>query len=480
MNKDDVTLELDAETMRRFGYRVVDSIVEHFETLRDRPVLNVASRAETQELLGGDPPEEGEPLDALIREFEERVATRMSHVDHPRMFAFVPGAGTFVGAMGDALAAGYNIYGGTWLESSGPSQVELTVIDWFRRWLGLPEGAGGTLVSGGSVANLTGLIVAREQRLGDGWAEGVVYTSELAHSAVDRALRILGFRPDQLRKLPVDADFRLDVGRLAGAVTRDREAGRRPFCVVANAGATSTGTIDPLDEIAGLCSEQGLWLHVDAAYGGFAVLDERGRRWLAGIERADSVALDPHKWLYTPFEAGCILVRDMERLYDVFHILPDYLADVARARREVNFCDYGIQLSRSNRALKIWLAIRHFGLGRYRRIIGRTIDLAAHIQDRLERTPGFEITSPASLGVVTFRYVPPGGGASEDEIEALNRELLDRLWASGRAMATSTRVRGRYVLRACVINHNTRKADVDELVDRLTDLGSRVAAERTG
>jgi glutamate/tyrosine decarboxylase-like PLP-dependent enzyme len=477
---DEVTLEMTPQEMRRFGQSVVESIVHHFDTLREERVMNVANRDETEALLREPPPEEGKELDELLREFEEKVAANMSHVDHPRMFGFIPGSGTFVGAMGDALAAGYNIYAGTWIESSAAHQLELVVVDWFRGWLGMPESAGGTLVSGGSVANLTGLVLAREARLGDMREDGVIYTSEMAHSSVDRGARILGFRSDQVRKLPVDDGFRLDVRALREAVTGDTSLGRRPFCVVANAGDTSTGSVDPLSEIADVCEELGLWMHVDAAYGGFAVLDERGRELLRGIERADSVALDPHKWLYAPFEAGCILARDFQALYDAFHILPAYLVDVAGGAQNVNMCDHGITLSRSSRALKIWMAIKHFGLARYRAVISRTMDLARYAQELLEATPGIEITSPAVLSVVSFRYVPTAadGSSEADEscIERVNQEIRRRVWDSGRAMITSSRVRGRYVLRVCVVNHSTRRADVEELIGLIGKLGPAVAS----
>jgi glutamate/tyrosine decarboxylase-like PLP-dependent enzyme len=471
----ETTLEMSSTEMRRIGHGVIESIIRHFDTLSERPVVNWTDRDEMERTLGGPPPEEGMGLDELLGEFEEKVVPHMSHVDHPRMFGFIPSAGTFVGAMGDALAAGHNIYAGTWIEGSAAQQLELTVVDWFRRWLGLPETAGGTLVSGGSVANLTGLILAREVRLGDMRENGVIYTSELAHSSVDRAARILGFRPDQVRKVRTDDRYRLDVAALEDAVADDAR-GRRPFCVVATAGDTSTGSVDPLAEIAELCEGRRLWMHVDAAYGGFAVLDPRGRALLEGIERADSVTLDPHKWLYTPYEAGCILVRDFQCLYDAFHILPAYLVDVAGGPRNVNMCDHGITLSRGCRALKIWMAIKHFGLARYRAVISRTMDLARYAEQLLEANPRIEVVSPAVLSVVSFRYIP--APESDDEtIERVNQEIRRRVWESGKAMITSSRVRGRYVLRVAVVNHNARRSDVEETVRLIGELGAAVSSE---
>jgi glutamate/tyrosine decarboxylase-like PLP-dependent enzyme len=468
---------MSSTEMRRFGRDVIESIIRHFETLSERPVVNWSGRDEMERILGGPPPEEGMGLGELLGEFEEKVAPHLSHVDHPRMFGFIPSAGTFVGAMGDAVAAGYNIYAGTWIEGAAAQQLELTVVDWFRRWLGMPDTAGGTLVSGGSVANLTGLILAREERLGDMREDGVIYTSELAHSSVDRAARILGFRPDQVCKVRTDSRYRLDVAALEEAVVGDSPR-RRPFCVVANAGDTTTGSVDPLAEVAELCMDRGLWMHVDAAYGGFAVLDPRGRALLEGIECADSVTLDPHKWLYTPYEAGCILVRDFQRLYDAFHILPAYLVDVAGGPRNVNMCDHGLTLSRGCRALKIWMAIKHFGLARYRAVIGRTMDLARFAQELLEANPKLEVVSPAVLSVVSFRYIP-SPGSDDETIERVNQEIRQRVWDSGKAMITSSRVRDRYVLRLAVVNHNARRSDVEGTVRLIEELGAAVSSERT-
>lgn len=478
----ETTLEMTPQEMRRFGQAVIESIIRHHSALRQRRVVNFAQRDELERLLKEPPPEEGHDLDDLLWVFEKDVAPHMSHVDHPRMFGFIPGSGTFVGAMGDALAAGYNIYAGTWIESSAAHQLELVVVDWFRGWLGLPETAGGTLVSGGSLANLTGLILAREARLGELRRDAVIYASELTHSSVDRAARILGFHGEQISKLPVDNAYRMDVDALSRAVVADVEAGRVPFCVVANAGDTATGSVDPLTEIADVCARHGLWMHVDAAYGGFAVLDPRGKERMRGIERADSVALDPHKWLYTPFEAGCIIARNFSDLYEAFHILPSYLVDVAGGLRNVNMCDHGITLSRSSRALKIWFTIKRFGMQRLRTVIGRVMDLARYAQTLLEAMPCIEVTSPAVLSVVSFRYVPagPDGSPLTDEvrIESINQEILQRVWDSGRAMITSSRVRGRYVLRICVLNHCTLREDVEEIVRLIGEIGAAVARER--
>jgi hypothetical protein len=278
-----------------------------------------------------------------------------------------------------------------------------------------------------------------------------------------RAARVLGFRPNQVRVLPVDDGYRMRTEALAAAMDADLRAGRRPLFVAASAGSTSTGAVDPLPELAALCRERGVWLHVDAAYGGFAVLTERGRRWLTGIELADSVTLDPHKWLYQPFECGCLLVRDGQRLHGAFRIQPAYLQDTQPAELEVNFSDLGVQLSRTSRALKLWLSLRYFGVDAFRVTIDRCIDLARLAQARIEASTQLELLTPAKLGVVCFRRRLQG--ADEDRLEQVNRSLAEGLAASGQGLISSTRLRGRFALRMCVLNHTSGARDVERVLD---------------
>ncbi|NIP77845.1 MAG: aminotransferase class I/II-fold pyridoxal phosphate-dependent enzyme, partial [Gemmatimonadetes bacterium] len=351
-----------------------------------------------------------------------------------------------------------------WLESAGPSALELEVLGWFKEWVGYPESAAGLLMSGGSAANLTGMVTARTERLGASWDDGVLYVSRQTHSSVERAARILGFRSDRIRTIAVDDGFRMRPAGLRRAIVEDRARGLRPFLVVANGGATSTGAVDPLAELAEVCEGEGAWLHVDAAYGGFAILADRGRAALAGLGRADSITLDPHKWLFQPFEAGCLLVRRGRELVDAFHIMPDYLQDTEVERgalpddAEVNFADRGPQLTRSFRALKIWLTVRFWGLDRIRESVARGIALAERAEDRIRRSPTLELLSPAALGIVCF-HGPDG--------EAADAERIRRLSESGVGMISSTRVGGRYALRLCILNHRSRWEDVETVISHL-------------
>jgi glutamate/tyrosine decarboxylase-like PLP-dependent enzyme len=276
-------------------------------------------------------------------------------------------------------------------------------------------------------------------------------------------VRVLGFAAEQVRALPVDEAYRLRPDALEAAVESDVRAGRQPFLVVANAGTTNTGAIDPLADIARIAAERDLWLHVDAAYGGFTVLTERGKRWLAGIEQADSVTLDPHKWLYQPYEVGCLLVREGTRLAGAFHVMPEYLQDTAVGGVEVNFADRGIQLTREARAFKLWLSLKYFGVAAFREAIDRSLDLALLAEERVRASSELELLSPATLGIVCFRR-RPDGLAEEGTLERLNADLDRRLAQSGEGMISSTRVDGRYALRLCVLNHRSRADDVERVL----------------
>jgi glutamate/tyrosine decarboxylase-like PLP-dependent enzyme len=394
----------------------------------------------------------------------------MMHVDHPRFFAFVPGPGSFVGAMADALAAGFNVFAGTWFESSGPAEIELVTLDWLRAACGLPETAGGLFVSGGSVANITALAVARHIGL-QGRPDGVVYCSDQTHSSVERGLRVLGFRPDQLCTLPSGPGYELDLEALRRTVSADRLSGRTPFCVVANAGTTNTGAVDPLPALASYCRDENLWLHVDGAYGAAAILCERGRALLTGLADAHSLTLDPHKWLFQPYEMGCVLVRDSEWLDRTFHILPEYLVDASGRSGEVNFCDRGIQLTRAFRALKLWMSVKVFGWQAFRAAIAAGFEHAELAEAEIRTLAGWEVVTPAQMAVVTFRYAPSDLPAHK--LNALNQALVEDIIADGFALVTSTVLRGQTVLRMCTINPRSIEADISETVRRLDQAARR-------
>jgi glutamate/tyrosine decarboxylase-like PLP-dependent enzyme len=291
----------------------------------------------------------------------------------------------------------------------------------------------------------------------------VVYVSDQAHSSLARAARTLGFRPDQVTVLPVDAAHRMRPDLLAGAMAADVAAGRRPLFVSVSAGSTNTGAIDPLVELADVARGHGAWLHVDGAYGGFAALTTRGHAWLAGIERADSVTLDPHKWLYQPFECGCLLVRDGQQLDDAFVVTPDYLREIQVRDQEVNFSDRGFQLTRASRALKLWVSLQYFGVDAFRAAIDRSLDLAALAERRVGESGALELLLPTSLGVTCFRR-RFDGVEDEERLDQLNAQLVRGLVASGIGMVSSTRLRERFAIRLCVLNHTTAAEDVERVL----------------
>jgi aromatic-L-amino-acid decarboxylase len=453
-------LGLDAETMRQLGYRTVDLIVELL-TDRAAPPLRRATPEEMRRRVAAEAPARGEPFEDVVAHLFADVLPFGSRVAHPGFFAFVPGCPTWPGALGDFVAAATNVYAGSWMESAGVSQIELDVVRWFAEWIGYPPDAAGVMVNGGSYGNLTALACAREMLVGEQRGELVVYVSDQGHSSLARAAKVLGFNREQVRVLPTDETLRLPPEILSEAVDADRAAGRKPLLLCANAGTTNTGAVDPLPELANVCREHGLWFHVDAAYGGFAALTSRGRAALRGIERADSVTLDPHKWLYQPYECGCVLVREPTALRRAFEITPDYLAEASAHEGEVNFSDYGIQLTRTARALKVWLSVRTFGVDAFRATIDRTLDLAELAAARVRELPNLELASSPSLGTVCFRR------RFDEREEERNAQLIAALEETGTALVSATRLHGRYAIRMCILNHTTLTEDVERVLEFL-------------
>jgi glutamate/tyrosine decarboxylase-like PLP-dependent enzyme len=454
---------MSPEAMRALGYQAVDLLVDRLAD-PSVPALRRASPAEMAARLSEPPPAGPSQPAAVLERLSEDVLPFMNRADHPRFFAFIPSCQTFPGAVGDFIASALNVYVGSWMEAAGPSQVELTVLDWFKSWIGYPAESSGILLSGGSAANMTALACAREALLGPMSDRVVAYASDQAHSSVARAARLLGFRPEQLRVLPAGPDLRLAPATLERAIGADLEAGRAPLFAFASGGSTNTGAVDPLPGLAEVCRAHGVWLHVDAAYGGFSMLSARGREALRGIELADSVALDPHKWLYQPMECGALLVRDGELLRRAFEIVPDYLKDAAVAEGEINFADLGLQLTRNWRALKVWLSIQTLGLDAFRDAVERSLDLALQAESYVRASDALELMTPAQLGIVCFRRRFPGAG-DEDELAELNAALVAQLEATGEALVSSTRLHGAYAIRLCPLNHTTRPEDVEWVLD---------------
>jgi glutamate/tyrosine decarboxylase-like PLP-dependent enzyme len=452
------------------GQQTLEWVLRHHATLPEQNVGQTASRAELEPLLREPPPETGQDFAQILKEFEAKVAANAFRPNHPRFLAFIPGAPAFLSVLGDLLCGGTNYFCGVWLEASGPSMVELVVLDWIKEFLGCPKETRGIFTSGGSEANLTALVTARERLSYEDRGRAVLYLTEQRHWSVDRAARIIGMRGDQFCPVAADAHFRLSPAALAEAIARDCAAGKLPWVVVANAGATNTGTVDPLAALADLCRAQRLWLHVDAAYGWAAALTPEGQAELDGIDRADSITLDPHKWFAQTFEAGVVLVREGKLLARTFAMRPEYMQDVEPADDEINFADHSLALTRRFRSLRVWLSIKTLGLGWFRALIAHCCNLAEFAQRLLESSPRFEVLCPRQLSIVCFRHLPAGFTGDDAVLDAINLELVEKLRATGRGFISSTRLKGRVALRFCFVNWRTTAADVEELVHLLESL----------
>ena len=462
-------LRMPPALMRELADYVTGILVERSRRLPGEPAWDGEFKQDLTDRLMEDPPESGcAPREVIDRAVRDVLSPALRH-DHPRAFGFVPSAPTWPGVLAEYLATGFNNNAATWLTASGPSQLEAVVIDWFRRWLGYPETAGGILTSGGSAAALDAFVTAREAAGHP--AQATVYMSDQSHSAQVRAARVIGIRPDHVRVLPTGADFRLAPDTLTAAVEADRAAGRTPIAVCADAGSTSTGAVDPLGAIADYCAAQGIWLHVDAAYGGCAAVTEPGARRLRGIECADSIGLDPHKWFFQPYEAGCLLVKDVRTLERAFAIHHDVLQDSVWGANHPNQADRGLQLSRRDRALKIWMSVQVFGMAAFRDAVGQGIKRAERAAEYVEQSPILERITPASLGILCFRVNPADGGRDERALHRLNKKVLARVFWEDRAFISSTLLHRRFALRMCVINYTTTWDDVRETLETIERFG---------
>ncbi|TYK44519.1 pyridoxal phosphate-dependent decarboxylase family protein [Actinomadura decatromicini] len=463
----DVPLRLSSAHMRDLGYRAVDEVVEHLSTLRDRPVGAPPDREEIEAFMDAALPEEPRDAIEVMREAVEHVREFTVQTDHPRFLAYIPGPSTYVGAVADFLASGFNVFAGQWLVGSGPAIMERITIDWLRAICGFPSTAGGLFVSGGTMANLIAIHAARS-RSGD--RSGLIYLTSQTHGSIRQSLGFIGIGEEQIRSVGTDDRLRMDPASLREQIARDLAAGHRPFCVVATAGSTNTGAVDPLDDLADLCAEHGLWLHVDGAYGAAAALSKSAADLLHGLSRADSLALDPHKWWYQPYEAGCVLVRDETALIDAYSMNAEYLRETRHGTAPLNYYDLGPQLTRGFRALKMWMTFKTFGLDAFRRAVEHGIALAEHAEGLLLDSDRWEVVSPAQLAILTFR--PVLAGATPDQVDAVTRAVAASTLQDGFALVLTTEIEERPVLRLCITHPETTAHDIEEtiaLLERLLD-----------
>jgi aromatic-L-amino-acid/L-tryptophan decarboxylase len=458
-------LEPGPDESRVLTRRATDALIDFVERLPDAPAAGSGSGMELAESLREAAP--GGPDDfEILLDIAMEAASGSFNTTGPGYMAFIPGGGLYTSALGDFIARVVNRF--TNLHSPSPAfaEMEATVIRWFADEFAYPPGAGGLLTTGGSMANFSALVTARRSKLPEDFLSGTLYVSDQAHASNEKAARLAGFPQGAVREVPTTAQLKLDVDDLRSMIETDRRAGLQPFCVIASAGTTNTGAIDPLDAIARVCREQDLWFHVDAAYGGFFQMTDRGRERLAGISAADSITLDPHKGMFLPYGTGCLLVRDGRKLRAAHRVGAHYLQDLAAGDEVHNFADAGPELSRDPRGLRLWLPIKLHGLDAFRAALDEKLDLAEAFYDGIRDAPGLEVPWEPELTVVGFC------STAGDEA---SRELLDRINGSQRVFMSSTNIVGRFVVRACILCHRTHRDRVDEAIGIVRDAARRVA-----
>ena len=456
------------DDFRRHGHALVDWMADYFARVGELPVTPPVRPGEIRGRLPAEPPEGGEPFDALFADFRDIIVPGMTHWNHPGWFAYFPGNNSPPSVLAEMLTATIGAQCMSWATSPAATELEQVTMDWLRRMMDLPEGFTGVIQDTASTATLVALLSARERAtegasgsrglLGAGKAL-TVYASREAHSSVDKGVQLAGYGLGQLRHIPGDGAFAMDPAALDRAITDDRAAGCTPACVVATIGSTSSTAVDPLAVVAEICRRHGVWLHVDAAYAGAAAIVPELRHHFAGIEHADSIVLNPHKWLLTNFDCTAYLVRDVEALLRACRISPEYLR-TSYDPEVANFRDWGIQLGRRFRALKLWFVIRSYGVEGLRAVIRRHVALAQELAGWVRDEPDFELMAPVPFGLVCFRWRP--AGRSEAELDRLNEALLVRVNISRRVHLTHTRLGGRYTIRLVIGQRETRREHVEE------------------
>ncbi len=455
--------DLSLEEMKSYGYKIVDAIAEYWDTFQEKKPICPATRKEMDQVFLTEAPEEPSDPHEVLDFITEKLQAHSNITIHPKFYSFVPGPSNFISTMSDALATGFNVFSGGWQISALAAELEIVTINWLLKLYDFPvEQGGGIFTSGGSMANLTALATARRIKCGDDFSKAVIYLSDQAHSSNIKAIRVLGFKKEQIRIIPTDCEFKIGLNKLKNEINKDKLKGLQPFCFIANAGTTNTGTVDPLEEIATICEKENIWFHIDGAYGGASILSEKGKKLLRGIERADSLTVDPHKWFYQPYEIGCLLVKNSSWLSSTFTERPEYLKDIEGNESEINFYDYGIQLTRRLRALKFYMSIKTYGLKTFKKAVTKNIQLAEDVESHLRKSSQWEVISPATLAVINFRYHPLDIELSEEQIDEMNHYISDQIMKAKEAMLVTTILNKQVVLRMCLINPRTSFEDVNE------------------
>lgn len=480
-------MQLTNEEFRRLGHMAVDIASDYLSGLSARPVFRRMKDDERQTLMTMLMPAEPLSGEEILRRTVEQILPHPMGNGHPRFFGWVNSPPALMAIITEIFAAAMNpsCAGG----DHAAIYLEHCVVRWIKQLLGFPiEGSYGLLVSGGSAASLTALAAARHRAIAelgvDVRKRGIpseprlrLYASTQVHTCIQKAVELLGLGSECIRWIGVDEEFRIGMDELRQAIEQDRRDGWRPFCIVASAGSVQTGAIDPLSELADLAFEAGLWLHVDGAYGAVAALDPNSRPLFTGIERVDSIALDPHKWLSVPVECGCVLLRDGALLRDAFSLVPPYIrTEPGKGIGNLPwFSEYGFQQTRGFRALKLWVTLAHAGTSGLAHQIARQIALARYLEQRIVETPEFELLSRGRLSIVCFRYLPGELAGNEEAVNSLNKEIMERVQADGSVFLTNSMLDGRFALRVCVLHYGSTKQDIDQILPAVRDAATRSA-----
>ncbi len=471
------------DQLKSLGHEMVDTMMDYLRHLRDQPVWKKPTR-EARHSFNRAMPTEPQNREDVFQDFLQHVLPFAKGNVHPKFWGWVEGNGTPFGMLADMLASGMNSNLG--IGDHAAVYVELQVLNWIKEFLGFPMDASGILVSGGSMANFTGLAVAKDsipdrdirvKGLFESPSRLTVYGSTETHNSVQKAIETLGLGSQSFIRIPVDKNYQIDMKLLREAIDKDRKRGRIPFCIVGNAGTVNTGSIDPLAQLAVLAKKENMWFHVDGAFGAFAAVVDELKDEIKGLQEADSVAFDLHKWMYMPYEAGCVLVRDKKLHRKSFHIAAPYLISHERGlpAGPESFGDYGMQLSKGFTALKVWMSLKEHGTEKYKRIIRQNIAQAAYLEQLVNQSPELELMAPVALNIVCFRYMHED--LSNEELNTLNKEILMTLHEEGRAITTYTMLGDAYVLRVANVNHRSRKEDFMQLVHDVIEIGNGLLAD---
>jgi aromatic-L-amino-acid decarboxylase len=465
-------LELTPEAMLRMGRSAVDAVVEHIMNLPDAPRSNLDNGLKIAKSLWEKPPEKGMDFESLLNLFMNKAIPVSINTPHPAYLGYIPGGGLYPSAIADFLGAATNRFTGTWFAAPAAARLEANVLEWFTQWMGYPESTRGILTSGGSLASFSALVTARKHLLSEDLSRGMIYASDQTHYCVMKAALLAGIPEQNIRLLSVGSDFKAVPEYFEKAIKADLKKRKKPFFLIGNAGTTNTGAVDPLPDLAEIAKKYKLWYHIDAAYGGFFNLCKEGKKILKGLDKSDSIVLDPHKGLFVPYGSGSLLVKDGELLRSAHMLTAEYLMDHMTPEGEVNATEYSPELTRSYRGLRVWLPLKLFGVKAFRENLVEKLHLTKWMYERFIEEPGFECMAVPELTVIAFRYRPKKGG-----VEAFNRKLLAYIVKSKKLFLSSTLLHGKFVIRVCILSFRTHKAEIEEAFEIIKSAAKKLDKE---